>query len=96
MSYSRTPRLRRTPAASPPTDPYGHRSGLPVSGHALHAPMNPSPQGEVGVVTGEATSSTNPGAGPGTCIGANYRDDASQPKPTKAPLAQPMPFELKR
>jgi hypothetical protein len=89
-------RLRRSPAGIPPADPLDHKAGLPTAGHALKVPTYPSAQGEVGVVGGEATSST-PGAGAGTCIGANYRDTADAPKPNHPPPhPHGPPFDLKR
>lgn len=83
--------LRRSEPAAPS---FNWRSGLPLGtkNPAVTAPD----QGTVDLVSGEATSSMAPAFGPATAV-ANYKDEASQPKPNKPSGHQGgVPFDLTR
>ncbi len=84
--------LRRS---EPSPSKFDWRSGLPVG--SSNAAVVPPDQGSTDLVSGEATSSAAPAFGAGTTIAGNYKDQASQPKPSKAP-AHPggPPFNLTR
>ncbi len=88
-------RLRRAPLGKT-SDPNQHQSGLPTAGTSHGGPVHPSPQGEVGLVGGESTSSAHPAFGRGTAICGNYQDRASVAKPQTGLVNGKVPFTLKR